>query len=205
MAGLQEGLQKGFSILQCCHPAILQFTMSDWDEMAVVGRVARPHGLRGQVIVNVETDFPHDRFREGAELFLKRGGKVESVAVTSVRFQRDRPIISLDGIDDIDAAAALAGGELRVPVSRLAALPEGTFYRHDLVGCSVETDAGTHLGSVTDVEGTLGRSRLVVDTPDGELLVPLAADICRTIDPAGRRIVIRPLEGLLDLNQNRRT
>src|SRR5579862_2709765 len=145
-----------------------------WDEMAVVGWIARAHGLRGQVIVNPETDFPEGRFRPGAELFLNRAGVVKSLTVTTVRFQRERPVISLHGVEDINAASALAGFELRVPVEWLAPLPEGMFYRHDLVGCEVQTRAGEQVGIVTDVEGSLGGSRLVVQTSHGDVLVPLA-------------------------------
>jgi 16S rRNA processing protein RimM len=175
-----------------------------WDEMALVGRIARAHGLRGQVIVNVDTDFPGERFQPGAELFVRRGttGAVEAVTITTVRFHRDRPVIGIRGVDDMNAASALAGAELRVPADRLVPLPKGTFYRHDLIGCAVETDAGRHIGVVGDVEGTLTGSRLVVKTASGEALVPLAAEICTTIDPAGKRIVIKPPEGLLEVNKN---
>ena len=168
--------------------------------MAVVGRIARAHGIRGQVIVNLETDFPQERFRPGAELFVNRSGRIEALTITTVRFQHERPVIGIQGIDDMDAAIELAGIELRVPVDRLAALPEGMFYRHDLIGCTVETNTAERVGTITDVEGTLGGSRLVIETPRGELLIPLAAEICTTIDPAARRIVITPPAGLLELN-----
>ena len=176
--------------------------LTDPDYMAVVGRVARPHGLRGQVIVNPETDFPGERFQPGAELFVNRGGVAESITITTVRFQQQRPVIGLRGIDDMDAAATLAGAELRVPIDRLAVLPPGTFYRHDLIGCAVETSAGAVVGQVEDVEGTMGGSRLVVKTSGGvEVLVPLVAEICTAIDPAAKRIVIDPPDGLLELNK----
>jgi 16S rRNA processing protein RimM len=171
--------------------------------MAVVGRIARAHGVRGQVIVNLETDFPEERFRPGAELFVNRNGSIETLTVDTVRFHRDRPIIGLRGIDDANAAVGLAGLELRVPVEWLTALPEGTFYRHDLVGCAVETGSGTPVGHVTDVEGDIGGSRLVLETALGEVLVPLAREICTEIDVPGRRIVIVPPDGLLELNADR--
>jgi len=172
-----------------------------WSEMAVVGRIARAHGRRGQVIVNVETDFPDERFRPGAELFVDRGGRVEPLTVTTVRFQRERPVLGFNGVETMNDAETLAGRELRVPVDRLAALPAGTFYRHDLIGCRVETTRGEAVGVVTGVEGTMGGSRLVIDGASGEVLVPLAREICPEIDPAGKRIVIDPPEGLVELNR----
>lgn len=171
-----------------------------WADMALVGRIARAHGLRGQVIVNLETDFPEERFQPGAELFVERGGRVEPLTVTTVRFHRDRPVIGLRGVESMTAADALAGLELRVPVNALAALPDGVFYRHDLIGCRVETMSGRDLGVVADVEGSMAGSRLVIDGSGGEVLIPLAAEICREIDAAGKRIVIDPPEGLIELN-----
>jgi 16S rRNA processing protein RimM len=168
--------------------------------MAGVGRIARAHGIRGQVIVSLDTDFPQERFRPGAELFIERNGAVQCLTLTTVRFHRDRPVIGIAGVDTMSEAEALAGRELRVPVDRLAPLPGGTFYRHDLIGCRVETRAGELVGTVEQVEGTLNGSRLVVAAPRGEVLIPLVADICIDIDVAAKRIVIDPPDGLLDVN-----
>ena len=172
----------------------------DWNAMAAVGRIARAHGIRGQVIVNPETDIPEQRFRPGAKVFAKRGPAVDALVVTTVRFQNGRPVIGFEGVQTMNDAETLAGLELRVPVEELAALPAGTFYHHDLVGCQVVTNRGEEVGTVEGVEGTVGGSRLVVAGARGEILIPLATEICRTIDVPGKRIVIEPPEGLLDLN-----
>jgi 16S rRNA processing protein RimM len=168
--------------------------------MALVGRIARAHGIRGQVIVNLDTDFPEERFQPGAELFTMRDGVVDTLRLTAVRFHGGRPVIAVAGVETIAAAARLAGLELRIPAERLAALPPGTFYHHDLVGCRVETEGGAPVGVVEAVEGTLGGSRLVVAGAVGEILIPLVMGICTTIDVDAKRIVIDPPEGLLDLN-----
>ena len=165
--------------------------------MAVVGRIARAHGIKGQVIVNPETDFPEERFKPGATMFTTRG----ALTITTARLQNGRPVIGIEGVETMNGAEELAGLELRVPVEELATLPAGTFYHHDLVGCAVVTEGGEQVGTVEGVEGTLGGSRLVVAGAKGEILIPLAADICRTIDVAGKRIVIEPPDGLLDLNR----
>jgi 16S rRNA processing protein RimM len=109
-------------------------------------------------------------------------------------------VIGVHGVDDMNAAAALAGAELRIPIEQLAELPDGAFYHHDLIGCQVQTVDGAAVGVVSKVEGTMGRSRLVLETERGEVMIPLVAEICTTIDPASRRIVIAPPEGLLELN-----
>jgi 16S rRNA processing protein RimM len=171
-----------------------------WDEMALVGTIARAHGIRGQVIVNPETDFPDERFQPGAELFVQRAGRIDALTVTTARFQNGRPVIGIAGVETMNDAETLAGLELRVPVDRLAALPAGTFYRHDLVGCRVEMRDGRPVGVVREVEGTLAGSRLVVDGPGGEVLIPLVAAIVTQVDPAAKRIVIDPPEGLIEAN-----
>src|ERR1044072_3188780 len=123
-----------------------------WHDMAVVGRIARTHGNKGQVIVNLDTDFPDQRFRPGAELFVQRNGQIDRIVVTAVRFQQDRPVIAIAGVDSMNDAAALAGLELRVPREALTVLPPGMYYHHDLVGCAVETLDGTVVGPVAAVE-----------------------------------------------------
>jgi 16S rRNA processing protein RimM len=173
-----------------------------WSDMALVGRIARAHGNRGQVIVNPETDFPEERFQPGATLFIERRGIVEALTLTTARFQSGRPVVGLTGVDTMNDAQALAGLELRVPLETLPTLPDGTFYRHDLIGCRVETRAGAPVGIVEDVEGGAGGSRLIVADAGGrgEVQIPLVADICPVIDPVAKRIVIDPPEGLLEAN-----
>lgn len=171
-----------------------------WDEMAVVGRIARAHGNRGQVVVDPETDFPETRFKAGSVLQVRRRDTIESLTIEHVRFHRGRPIIGLAGVDTMDAAEALAGAELRVDPDTLHALPAGSFYQHDLIGCWTETPDGRRIGRVTSVEGSAAGSRLVVQGGSGEILIPLAEGICVSVDVAARKIVVEPPEGLLDLN-----
>jgi len=174
---------------------------AEWDAMALVGRIARAHGIRGQVIVNPETDFPDERFQPGAELFVESGGQIETRTVETVRFHRGRPVIGFAGVDTMNDAEKLVGLELRVPLDRLIALPADTFYRHDLVGCQVDARDGRRVGVVREVEGTLTGSRLIVDGPRGEVLIPLVGAICTEVDPAAKRIVIDPPEGLIEANE----
>ena len=111
--------------------------------------------------------------------------------------------MSLEGIETMTAAGELAGQDLRVASSARGPLPAGTYYRDELIGCRVVDVQGRPLGSVTAVEGPMERSHLVVAGPRGEMLIPLAADICPEIDPRERRIVVTPPEGLLELNERK--
>ena len=172
----------------------------DRGDTLLVGRVARAHGNRGEVIVNLETDFPEERFVAGRELIVEAVGRTERRRITSARFHQGRPLLALEGVATMTDAEALAGAELKIPAADAGVLPENTYYRHDLVGCEVRDTQGRAIGHVTRVDGPLERSILAVDTPRGEALIPLVAEICVSVDLAERLIVVAPPEGLLDVN-----
>lgn len=171
----------------------------------LVGRVARAHGNKGQVIVNPETDFPGERFVAGQVLIVEHEGRQTEQRIESVRFQQGRPIIALSGVGTMNDAEALAGAELKMPASALPPLPARTFYRHDLVGCEVRTKDGQPIGKVTGIEGTLERSLLVVARQGGEVMVPMVDAIVLSLDLQDRQIVVDPPPGLIDLNVSRRS
>ena len=171
----------------------------DWEHMVLVGRIARPHGVHGQVIVNPETDFVEDRFASGATLWTRSDRGDEKLTITSARVQNGRPVIGLSGFSSIEDVERLAGLELRVPEEELQPLGADVYYQHQLVGCRVST-ASSEVGDVTRVEGGTGGSLLAVAGPRGEILIPFTRHICVEIDVAARRIRIEPPEGLLELN-----
>lgn len=171
-----------------------------WDDMVLVGRIARPHGIRGQVIITPDTDFVEQRFAAGSTLWTRS----EPLTVASVRVQNGRPVVGFEGFSTIEDAERLAGLELRVPEDVLQPLEPGTYYQHELVGCVVETLSGERVGPVTRVTGGAAGSLLTVEGPRGEVLVPMAAEICVEIDVAAARIRIDPPDGLLELNEKGR-
>jgi 16S rRNA processing protein RimM len=166
----------------------------------LVGRIARAHGNRGQVIVNLDTDFPEARFAVGQVLRVEHDGRSQPRRIEAVRFHQGRPVIALQGLETIDDAEALAGAELKIDASELPPLPDGMFHHHDLVGCEVRDTSQRVLGTVVRVEGPMERSLLAVHAAAGDVLIPLAAEICVEVDPAARTIVVDPPEGLLELN-----
>lgn len=170
------------------------------DDLLLIGRVARAHGNRGQVIVNLETDFAEERFQVGRIVRVGAADRAVPRAIESVRFHQGRPIIALAGIETMNDAEALAGVQLWLPASSLEPLPPETFYRHDLVGCDVRRRSGEVVGRVIAVEGPLERSHLVVEASGREMLIPLVAPICIRVDPVARVIVVEPPEGLLEIN-----
>ena len=169
------------------------------DDLVLVGRIGRTHGIRGDVFVNPETDAPDERFVAGRVLQLELPGRSEALTIASVKFHQGRPIVGFEGVDTMEAAEALAGGELRIPEADLPPLPGDTYYRHDLVGCQVTDTKGEPIGRVTSVDGPIERSRLVIAGPRGEVMVPMVDGICVRIDPAAKLIVVDPPKGLLEL------
>jgi len=167
----------------------------------LVGRIARAHGVRGQVIVNPETDFVEDRFVSGATMWTRSHRGDEALTITSARVQNGRPVIGFAGFASVEDAERLAGLELRVPEEQLRPLADGVYYQHQLVGCEVVTVTGMRVGAVSRVDGGAGGSLLAVTGVRGEVLIPLAQHICVEIDVATRRIRIDPPEGLLELNE----
>ncbi len=152
------------------------------------------------MIVNLETDFADERFVVGREVIVGSEQTGTKRRITAVRFHQGRPILTLDGVSTMNDAEALAGAGLWMSAAEIAPLPDGTFYRHDLVGCEVRETSGTTVGHVTAVAGPMGQSHLVVQGARGEVLIPLVDEICVRIDPAGREIVVNAPDGLLDVN-----
>jgi 16S rRNA processing protein RimM len=169
--------------------------------MVTVGRIVRPHGNRGQVVVASDTDFGSERFKEGATLAALRDGQLTTLEVTAGREHDGRWVVGFAGVATIDAAEALRGLELRIPADAVRPIEAGAFYVHDLVGCRVTTVDGQVVGTVEHVKLDAGTPLLGVASTRGEVLIPLAEDICREIDVAGKSIVITAPEGLIDLNR----
>jgi 16S rRNA processing protein RimM len=170
------------------------------DDLLLVGRVARAHGNKGQVIVNPETDFPQERFAVGQVLVVEHAGHAAERTIASVRFHQGRPIVALAGVETMNDAEALAGAELKMPASSLGPLAGNTYYRHDLVGCAVKDTSGRILGTVTDVQGPLERSLLVLGEGRGEVMIPMVAGIVVSVDLGGRAITVDLPDGLADVN-----
>jgi 16S rRNA processing protein RimM len=172
--------------------------MVSWDDMVLVGWIARPHGNKGHVVVVPATDFIEARFAPGSDVRCRRKGVVETLTITACREHDGRAIVGFTGVESINDAETFRGCELRVPDDALPSLEPGKFWRHDLVGCVVVTLAGAEVGPVVRVDDGGGAPLLVVGP--GEVLVPLNDLICKTVDVAAKRIVIDPIDGLLDLN-----
>jgi 16S rRNA processing protein RimM len=175
----------------------------DWRAMIAIGRIARTHGRRGEVVIDSDTDFPERRFRPGGDIYVAVANGVTALRITSARIQRGRPIVGIAGFESITDAQSLAGKELRIPRAEQQSLPDGSYYTHALMGCEVRTRDDDVVGIVTDVEHAGGISRLLVRQAGGddEIDIPLVDPICVQVDTAAKVVVVDPPEGLLELNR----
>jgi 16S rRNA processing protein RimM len=159
----------------------------------VVGRIAKAHGLHGEVAVQVFSDNP-DRFVDGATVYLEDG---RALSVMAARWTGSRLLVAFDGIADRTAAERLRGRTLVVPRSMLPDLPEGEYWPHQLIGCEVVTESGRSLGRVTDViENPANDLWAATDDDGAETLIPAIRDVVVEVDVAANRIVVRDLPGL---------
>jgi 16S rRNA processing protein RimM len=170
----------------------------------VVGRIGRPHGVRGQVTVEVRTDDPDLRFAPGATLLTEPASR-GPLTVAGARWHSGTLLLTLAGPDgevvaDREAADALRNTQLLVPVESLPELEDpDAFYDHQLVGLAAVLPDGSPLGEVTAVRHE-GTELLVIRRTDGrELLVPFVSAMVPTVDLANGRLVVDPPEGLLEL------
>lgn len=163
----------------------------------VVGRIGRPHGLRGEVTVQVTTDDPDERFASGA-LLGTDPANLGPLTVISMRRSGPVLVLGFDGVADRNAAEALRGTSLTLDASLLP-VPDDPeeFYDHQLVGLTVVDQAGTVLGTVTEVWHPPAAPVLAVERPDGsQELVPFVSAIVPIVDLEGGRLVVDPPDGM---------
>ncbi|MFF4774970.1 ribosome maturation factor RimM [Microtetraspora fusca] len=167
----------------------------------VVGRIGRPHGVRGEVTVEVRTDDPELRFAPGTALATDpaSAGPVE---VEGARWHKDILLLSLVGVDDRDAAEALRGTLLVIDSAELPPSEDpDEFHDHQLIGLSVVTVDGDPVGEVADVLHH-GQDLLVVRRPSrGEAYVPFVKALVPEIDLEKGVLVVDAPPGLLDLDE----
>lgn len=160
----------------------------------VVGKIVGVHGIRGEVKVDVLTDFP-ERFEPGSELLVE--GDDLLWRIVSSRPHKKMLLIRFERIEDRSQAAALSGRYLLVSRESAGSLPEGEYYADELIGLTVLTDKGVDLGEITEVWWTAANEVYVVEGSFGEVLLPAIADVIQHIDLAKGELVVKLLPGLV--------
>lgn len=167
-----------------------------WADLVAVGRVVKPQGRKGEVAVAPLSDRP-DRFASLERVFLPApGGGCREAAVERTWPHKGRFVVKFAGVDSIEDAERLRDQELRIPEEDLEALPQGSYYHHQLKGLEVVDEAGRSLGHAAEILETGGEAPvLIVRGGTGmETMIPLADAFVRRVDLAGGRIVVAPPE-----------
>ena len=166
-----------------------------------VGKIVNTHGIRGEVRVISKTDFPDKRYKEGNSLFLFKIGQKEpaELKITAHRKHKNFDLLTFEGIDNVNQAEMLRDGILKVPEAELGELEENEFYFHEIIGCTVFTDEGEEVGTITEVLTPGANDVWVIKRKQGkDVLIPYIGQIVKEVDPASKKVIIAPMEGLLD-------
>ncbi len=162
-----------------------------------VGRVRRPHGIHGEVTVEILTDFP-ERVADGVEIGLGHDAPEFRATVHHVRIHKGDWLLSLADVRTRDEVEGWRGLHVFLPEQERTQLPPTYYYEHELVGCRCVREGGSDLGTVTALQDGPGGSLLVVAAASGEVLVPFKSPIVARVDLAARTVVLDPPRGLFD-------
>jgi len=167
----------------------------------VVGRVVKAHGVTGEVVVEVRTYDPDNRFAPGTVLRGRpKTGPQREYVVDAAREHSGRLLLRLDGVADRETAESLRGTVFLVDSEDLPPIDDpDEFYDHQLEGLQVVTTTGTAVGTVAEVLHTGAGELLSVRNEEGEVLVPFVSAIVTSVSLADQTIEIDPPEGLLEL------
>lgn len=172
------------------------------EDLLLVGRITRPHGVVGEVKIQPETDDPARLLSLPVVFVGATAGAAVAMKVERARLQPAKGqtlgVLKLGGVNDRDAADALRKQGLYARIDDLPPLADDELFLHDLVGLTVVTDAGEEVGTVVDVQELPAHDTLVVARPDGsEVLIPAVPAFVQAIDLDAEQVVITPIEGLL--------
>ncbi len=158
----------------------------------VVGRVVGQRGVKGEVKVEVLTDFP-DRFESGKEIFIDG----HPLTIEASHLQKSYLFLKLSTIDSVESANQLRDKDVEIPVNQLHDLPKGDYYRFQIIGLKVVDIQGEPVGEILDILLTGSNDVYIVRGPQGEVLIPAIEDIVQSIDLENGRMVIQVIDGLL--------
>jgi len=159
----------------------------------IIGRVRKPWGYRGQVKVEILTDFPQ-RFSPTQTVYV--GDEDRPFTVESVQLRKSVVVLKLKGCESQGDAEAMRGKYLWIPLEEAMPLEEGAYYLHEIVGLKVWTTQGEYLGEVKDILFTAGNDVYVVQGDGGEILIPAISSVVKEVNRAEGKLVIEPMEGL---------
>ncbi|MBC8019359.1 MAG: 16S rRNA processing protein RimM [Verrucomicrobia bacterium] len=173
--------------------------MRDSEELIPVGKIIGTHGIKGQLKVHSYSGNFESLSAARSVVLKSAGGTLQEFIIKSINANSGKFIIGLTDFDDIDQVKPLVGNELCLKRCQLPKLTDDEYYWSDLIGLQVFTDDGTLLGKIAEIFETGSSDIYVVRNKKREYLIPAIVDVVKQVDLAGGKIVITPLDGLLDL------
>ncbi|WP_336779612.1 ribosome maturation factor RimM [Paenibacillus illinoisensis] len=168
-------------------------------EFMNVGKIVNTHGIRGELKIMPLTDFPEVRFAKNAELYLfTPDNHPVLVHVESARLHKNMYIVRLKEYGNINEVEKFKGGIAKVSKENLAELEENEYYFHQIVGCTVVTEEGENLGTISEILTPGANDVWVVKTAAGkEILLPVIDDVVLDVDVNEKMVKVHLMEGLL--------
>ncbi len=167
-------------------------------DFMIIGRISKPHGIRGAVKVEPITDDPA-RFSLLEHVYIGPEDKPgDAVNIDKVQFQNKFIILSLAHVSSREAADELRGLYLHIPTDEALELPNGSVYFFKLIGLEVFTPNSEFVGTVKDYQEYPASGMFVVEHNEHEYLIPDVPDIVESVNLDDGKIIINPIDGLLD-------
>ncbi len=169
------------------------------EKMFSIGKIINTHGIHGEVRVFRITDFS-ERFEVGNTVYLVR--KSESpreLIIDGHRTHKGYDLIHFEGLNHIRDVESFKGAYLKITEDQLTELEDGSYYYYEIIGCAMYTDEGKKIGRVTEILSPGANDVWIVRADSGEEhLIPYITDVVKHIDVNSKKIIIHPMEGLLD-------
>ncbi len=174
------------------------------DGFLAVGRVISAHGTRGEVAIEPYTDFPEERFAAGQSILL--GDEMEPVEIESMRPHKNRMLLRFDHVVNRDDAEAMRGTWLFIPEDAAVELEEDTYFVHQILGLTVQTEEQQILGTVTDVLFTGANEVYVIKPAESvnkgrDILIPATTEVIKNVDLAAGLLTVALLPGIVDAEE----
>jgi 16S rRNA processing protein RimM len=160
-----------------------------------LGRIVKPHGLKGEMVVSGVRITPEELLALGEVVAVGKDGTARTLSIVATRPFMQSVLVRFQGVDDVDQARELHGQVIEVDPARLPPPGDGTVYLFQLVGLSVVTEEGETLGKVKDVFQT-GATPILVVRGDRERMIPMSPDMLVKVDTAGGQVTVRLLPGM---------
>ena len=173
------------------------------DDCYQLGYVIKPHGLNGEVQIFLDVDDPRE-YDTLESVFVLKGQQLVPFFIESIAVRGDKGIVAFEEMETVEAAKALKGASLYLPLENLPELEEDEFYYHDLIGFSLKDESGELIGEVQVVLDAGSQELLQVAHKSGEeVLIPLADELIVKVDKEAKVLTMQLPEGLLEVYLNK--